>query len=533
MDLRLLTPARCRLLLAILLLTGFVLHLVFLMWDCPIDLFGDEAHYWDWSRHPDVAYYSKPPMIAWVIGASTALFGDVMWAVRLPAGVLAIGTSLCTYWMMHRLFRSERLALGTVALTHTVPMYIVGSMAMATDSPLFFFWALTTCFAAVAIFGDRKWAWLAMGVAGAMGVLSKYAMPLWYVGLAIFLFTDRDARRWLRTPWPYVGLAVMLLGFLAPIYWNYENDWVTFRHVGRQTGVTNTEGAWYQNLPLMLATQAGIVGPVLAVFIAIASWQLLRGGRHEAQRDPALDPSELRGARFLLCIGAGHFLACVAASLRVELEANWPAPAFHTLVPLGAWWISTRMRSPELWKPVRGFFWAHVVIGLLVMLVIHQTHHFYPLAVKYGLKPRQVDLAQIIKSRGNAEYGQAVSRVLENHPGAFVLARTYQDASLLGFYVKGQPRTYNVGSYLIGRERTRHSQFDVWKDRDLSDPRLVGQDAIFFGKLDADNVIRNAFQRMEKVEDVRIVRGGLELHSRQIWVGYGFKGLRRIEAGSY
>lgn len=513
-----------------MLLLGFVLHLIFLRWNCPIDLFGDEAHYWDWSRQLDVAYYSKPPMIAWVIRASCALFGDVMWAVRLPAGVLGIGTSVCVYWLMRKLFGSDRLALGTVALTHTVPMYIVGSLAMSTDSPLFFFWALTTCFAALAVFSERKWAWLAMGLAGALGVLSKYAMPLWYVGLALFLITDRPSRKWLKTPWPYIGLLVSLLGFLAPIWWNYSHDWVTFKHVGKQTGVTSTEGAWYANLPLMLVTQAGIVGPILAVFIVSGARRVIRAHQSEAQGIPSV---ELRGARFLLCIGAGHFLCCMVAALRVELEANWPAPAFFTLVPLGAWWISTRLRSRETWKPVRGFFWAHVIVGFILLCAIHQTHLTYPLAARWHLKPRQVDLAQIIKSRGNAEYGQAVSRALREHPGAFVLARSYQEASLLAFYVDGQPKTYNVGSYLIGRERTRHSQFDVWKDRDLENPELIGRDAIIFGKLDPDGVTERAFERVERIEDVTIVRGGLELHRRPIYHARGFKGLKRIEAGSY
>lgn len=533
MDSRSLTPTRCRLLLAALLITGFVLHLIWLMWDCPVDLFGDEAHYWDWSRNLDVAYYSKPGMVAWVIRASCAVFGDVMWAVRLPAGVLAIGTSICTYWLMRYLFGSDRLALGTVALTHTVPMYIFGSLAMATDSPLFFFWALTTCVGAFAIFSEKKWAWLLMGLAGALGVLSKYAMPLWYVGLVMFLLWDRDSRKWLRTPWPYLGLLVTLLAFAAPLWWNYANDWVTAKHVGRQTGMTATEGAWYLNPPLMIGTQAGIVGPVLAVFIVLAVIKVIKATRAGSESTAEASPHDWRATRYLLCIGAGYFLCCLAASFRVPLEANWPAPSFYTLVPLAAWWLGTKWNTFERWEPVRGFFWTHIGIGIVILMLFHQTHLFYPLAAKFGLKPRQVDLAQIIKSRGNAEYGHVVSRVLRDHPNAFVLARKYQDASLLGFYVEGQPKTYNIGSYLIGRERTRHSQFDVWKDRDLSNPDLIGRDAVFFGKPDPDNIIRNAFERFEFVEEVKIIRGGLQLHSQHIYVGYGFKGVTRAEAGSY
>ncbi|MFI5381495.1 MAG: hypothetical protein ACHRHE_19530, partial [Tepidisphaerales bacterium] len=44
-----LTPARCRWLLAAILLGGFLLHLRYLTHDCPVDLSEDEAYYWDWS----------------------------------------------------------------------------------------------------------------------------------------------------------------------------------------------------------------------------------------------------------------------------------------------------------------------------------------------------------------------------------------------------------------------------------------------------------------------------------------------------
>ena len=39
------------------------------------DLFFDEAQYWSWSLDPDFGYYSKPPLIAWMIGATTAVCG--------------------------------------------------------------------------------------------------------------------------------------------------------------------------------------------------------------------------------------------------------------------------------------------------------------------------------------------------------------------------------------------------------------------------------------------------------------------------
>src|SRR4051794_19909090 len=119
-----LTPGRCRLIVAAVLLLGFLGHLRYLTHDCPVDLSGDEAHYWDWSRKLDLSYYSKGPLVAYIIRASCTLVGrDVMWAVRLPALILAIGTGLVTYLLALKLFKSDRVALGAVLLNASVPMF--------------------------------------------------------------------------------------------------------------------------------------------------------------------------------------------------------------------------------------------------------------------------------------------------------------------------------------------------------------------------------------------------------------------------
>src|SRR5438067_1594205 len=72
---------RWRVLAASMIVGAAVLRLVYLAVDCPLDLAPDEAHYWDWSRHLDWSYYSKGPLVAYLIRASLAFTGD--WFTRL------------------------------------------------------------------------------------------------------------------------------------------------------------------------------------------------------------------------------------------------------------------------------------------------------------------------------------------------------------------------------------------------------------------------------------------------------------------
>src|SRR6516162_9317799 len=83
----------CRLLAAFLILGAAAAHVAYLAHHCPLDLAPDEAHYWDWSRHLDWSYYSKGPLVAYLIRSSCELAGpwslhqtgSLMLAVRLPA----------------------------------------------------------------------------------------------------------------------------------------------------------------------------------------------------------------------------------------------------------------------------------------------------------------------------------------------------------------------------------------------------------------------------------------------------------------
>src|SRR5262249_33116461 len=86
-------PWACHLTAGFLILGVAAARLAYLAGDCPLDLASDEAHYWDWSRHLDWSYYSKGPLVAWLIRLSCDLFGhwselhtgNLMFAVRLPA----------------------------------------------------------------------------------------------------------------------------------------------------------------------------------------------------------------------------------------------------------------------------------------------------------------------------------------------------------------------------------------------------------------------------------------------------------------
>jgi undecaprenyl-diphosphatase len=530
--LSLLTPFRCRLIFAALMILNFCNSWHYLTHRCPIDLSGDEAQYWDWSRHLDLSYYSKGPMVAYIIRASCFFLGETMPAVRLPALIFAVGTSICTYWLTRKLFGSDQLALGAVLLGGIVPMYAAGGMLMTIDPPMFFFWALGTCLLAKAIFDHRNWAWPAAGLAVGLGALTKYGTLIWLPIVLLFLLIDKPSRATLKTVWPWIMTAISLLCLTPPVIWNARHDWVSFHHVATQTSGGIGHGDFFS----FLGAQILVVNPMLAVLMAAAAWTTMRSIRQaeKAMPDAVSLPSKARSMLFLLVIGGSFFLVCLADSIVAKVQVNWPAPAYFTLLILVAYFISAH------WRKASGLFVGALIFGIAIQPILHDLTLLYPLAGwldrHHPLKPRDGTpqhwvnrLDMEYKLRGMADpFASDVARELAKLPAnSFVLCEAYEDASELSFYLPNQPKTYFVGSYWTNPQvRRRWTQFDIWPDRALDRPELIGRDAIYVGRATYPP-LRQSFEAIVPLPDIVITRDGVVLQKIPMWKCIGFKGITR------
>ncbi|MEL6205590.1 MAG: glycosyltransferase family 39 protein, partial [Pseudomonadota bacterium] len=101
------------------------------------DLFVDEAQYWLWGQSLEWGYYSKPPLIGWVIRLSTDLAGsDAPFFVRLPAPLLHAAMALILGWIAAQRFGGQA-AIWIAGLYVTMPAVSVGSYMISTDTVMF------------------------------------------------------------------------------------------------------------------------------------------------------------------------------------------------------------------------------------------------------------------------------------------------------------------------------------------------------------------------------------------------------------
>ncbi len=170
------------------------------------NLAPDEAHYWTWSKRLDWSYYSKGPMVAYLIALSTRLGGDTEFFVRLPAVLLSTGTAICTFLLADRLYRSKWAGLHAVLVLAAMPLAEAGSILMTIDAPLIFFWSLTLVLIHRALEADGTGRWLLAGIGLGLGLLSKYTMAIMVPQTILYLVLSRHHRFWMRRPGPYLAL---------------------------------------------------------------------------------------------------------------------------------------------------------------------------------------------------------------------------------------------------------------------------------------------------------------------------------------
>ncbi len=92
------------------------------------------------------------------------------------------------------------------------------------------FWALAGFAFHRALRGGAIVHWLLLGVAIGMSLWAKYFVVVLVVPLALFVLFDRDARKTLATPGPYVAAAVALITMAPHLVWLVQNDFLPFTY---------------------------------------------------------------------------------------------------------------------------------------------------------------------------------------------------------------------------------------------------------------------------------------------------------------
>lgn len=344
---------------AILLVAALTVVRLVVLFTSPLELYPDEAQYWLWSRTLDFGYYSKPPMIAWAIWATTALGGDAEPWVRMSAVLFQAGATLTVFAIGRRLYGGAA-ALAGAALYGLMPGIQLSSLVAATDAPLLFFLGLAILAYAALLDAARDPAERRrpLGLAAALGTLlglaflSKYAAAYFLIGLVAHMAASREARA-VWTPARAGAAALALAAVLAPnVIWNATHGFATLQHTAANAAWGGRQLFNPAELGDFLLSQFGVFGPIpLGVLIV---GLVLAAIRRRISREDLL----------LVCFALPPLLIVSGQAFISRANANWSGAGYLAgSILVGAWLIRWRAKrwllaTLAIQAVVAGLFYA-------------------------------------------------------------------------------------------------------------------------------------------------------------------------------
>lgn len=392
-----------------------------------VSLFYDEAYYYHWSLNPDWGYYSKPPMVAWIINVTTALFGDNDFAVKCSAPVL-YGLTAGIIYKIGKILWNPKAAACSALIFCSAPLVGFNSLFFTTDAPLLFFWALATWFFSIAIRNKNWSSWILVGLAVGLGMMSKYTMALLPLGLFIYMgFTPRY-REQLSTLKPWAAAILAGLIFSLNIYWNYQHDFVTLNHTSE---ISQLDKKLFNpdKLAEFLLSQLLVLGPVWSYFL-IRQWT-------SRQARSAIGQSGV-----LIAIFVPLILVISTQALLSRAFINWAAPC---------------LIAASLWT---GFYLSNqtskkLIAGLVAQLTMISIFYHWPVILETAGIERTRKNDPFQRTEGWPELAKQLQPILIANPEARITSPSRKLLAYISFYAepgklrvaRWNPEQHNIRDY--------------------------------------------------------------------------------------
>ncbi len=381
----------------------------------------DAAYYWQWSRHLALSYFDGPPLMAYLIHALTALFGNSAFIIKSAAVIcMTIGLSYI-YRLAHEMF-GVKCANYALLIMLVMPLTQVGFAITTLDPALFCCWALAYYYFYKAITDDKTRYRYLTGLFLGLALLAKYPAILLAGSFFIYLLITGYRKEFKNIHW-YLAAILAVLVFSPVITWNWQHHWLGFTFQYNH-GVAKQKIFQFSLLLNYLGMQFGVSNPV---FFLATLYFLIRRGKSICTNKKLL---------YLAVPFLGVFLFFLYQSLFKKGLANWPAPAYISASILVAYFIE-QFRLKVL-------LIAIITVGLILSLFVR-----FPRLTPF--LPNQ----SILKTQflGYPELVQQATGFYS--PGDVLVSDSYQNASELALYLPNYPQTYVLKS-------DRPSEYTFW-----------------------------------------------------------------------
>jgi 4-amino-4-deoxy-L-arabinose transferase-like glycosyltransferase len=387
----------------------------------PLDLIEALTYGREWQ----LGYDKLPPLPWWMIEIVYRLIGlDA--AYYALAQIAVIGTFVAV-WAMAVALVGPRGALVAILIIDGLHYFHYTAAKFNHDVIQLPLWALAGYAYWAALRGGRMLHWVVLGLAVGLALWAKYFVVMLAVPLALFLLLDRDARKALATPGPWVALVLALLVMAPHLVWLVRNDFLPFAYASARAAPVR--GPFDHILHPLVFTLAQLLFLLPALLIAAALvWP--RSKAPVAARADGFD----RRIVALLAFGPMATMLVLAALSGRGAVAMWGYPLWLFL----GLWIALAARNAvddarlrrivSLWA---GVFAVFALAFIVNYTVLPQFDHRYRAAFYPGKR---------LGAEISARY-----RALTGRPLAYVIG-TMWDGGNVAHYSAEHPRVLIDGN---------------------------------------------------------------------------------------
>jgi hypothetical protein len=392
----------------------------------------DELYYLAAGRRPAWGYVDQPPVVPLLARTIGVVAGEHLWPLRVVAGAVHAGVVVLAGLLARELGGDRRAAVLAAAATATAPLFVATGSLFQTVPFDQLAWALVWLLVVRLLRGaDARW-WLAIGAVFGLGLETKWTIALLAAGLAVGFVAVPDARRYLRSPWLWAGLAVALALWLPNLVWQAFNDWPTLEFTRNNNARVRAEDGRLG----FLAQQVALVGPLA---LLLAAGGLIWMWRRRPWRVLAIAVATVAVALFALSAKAYY------------LGPTYPLAFAAGAVAAEGWLAGAERR----WR------WALAALGLNGIIALPAVAPVAPVDL-YARAFHDIndELGEEVGWPDMVDQVAAVLHVLpaDEQPDARVITASYGEAAAIDLY--GPARDLPRGTALSAH----NSYADWWPD---------------------------------------------------------------------
>ncbi|TWJ01505.1 dolichyl-phosphate-mannose-protein mannosyltransferase [Mucilaginibacter frigoritolerans] len=380
-----------------------------------LELQGDEAYYWLYSRYLDWGYFDHPPMVAIFIRIGDSIMHNEFGLRMLT--VLASSVSIYLLWLILKKYAIDAVAF--VLVISGIFIFHIYGFTTTPDAPLFFFTVLFYFFYQQYIEKDKLWLALVLAIVIAGLLYSKYN------GVLVIGFTLLANWKLLKR-WSFWLIVVLAVGLYVPhIIWQAQHGYPS---VNYHLFERSADHYSFLNTFSYIPGQLLMAGPLIGWFLFCKAFTV-------RIKDAFI--------RCLLVNCIGTFTFFLISSARGEVQPQWTFILFAPLVMLVLIHFKQRGGRPKWLMPLAIVNLSIIIIVRVIIIAGFGFAKTYGhLKSYYGFK----EWANVVKQKAGDSY--------------VIMMEGFQNPSKYDYY------TNSLKCFAYDTRYYRLTQFDIWPMED-------------------------------------------------------------------